>query len=92
MRAVVIGGSGQIGGWLLHHLKTRGHEAVGTYATIGLPDLVPLNAAEKARAADWVVRQAPEVVVPAFRAVLEELLALDRTAAPLVTSGGDPWP
>ena len=29
MRAVVIGGSGQIGGWLLRTLADRGHEAVG---------------------------------------------------------------
>lgn len=63
MRAVVIGGSGQIGGWLLREFAARGHEAVGTYATAAFPGLVRLDAADLDAAADWVIRQCPDVVV-----------------------------
>ncbi|CAN5761126.1 dTDP-4-dehydrorhamnose reductase [soil metagenome] len=62
MKAIVIGGSGQIGGWLLRHLAERGHETVGTYATVAYPGLVALNAADRDTAADWVRSQRPEVV------------------------------
>ena len=37
MKAVVIGGSGQIGGWLLRSLAGAGTEAVGTYCHGRLP-------------------------------------------------------
>lgn len=62
MRAVVIGGSGQIGGWLLRVLRETGHEAVGTYATVAFPGLVALDAADLDRAAAWVAGQRPDVV------------------------------
>ena len=62
MRAVVVGGSGQIGGWLLRTLADRGHEAVGTYATVAYPGLVQLDAADLAAAAAWLVEQEPDVV------------------------------
>lgn len=62
MRAVVIGGSGQIGGWLLRTLAERGHSAVGTYATTAFPGLVPLDAADLAGAADWLREQRADVV------------------------------
>ncbi len=41
MNAIVIGGSGQIGGWLLRHLHARGHSAVGTYNTTPVEGLFP---------------------------------------------------
>ena len=62
MRALVIGGSGQIGGWLLRVLPERGHEAVGTYAAVPYPGLVHLDAANLAEAADLVRAQRPDVV------------------------------
>lgn len=64
MRAVVIGGSGQIGGWLLRILSERGHEAVGTYATVAFPGLVRLDAGAGSLAASaaWVRSQAADVV------------------------------
>lgn len=62
LRAVVIGGSGQIGGWLLHTLKERGHEAVGTYSTVAYPGLTQLDAANLEAAAAWVRQQRPDVV------------------------------
>ena len=62
MRAVVIGGSGQIGGWLLRVLRESGHEAVGTYATVAFPGLIALDAAKLASAAEWVRAQRPDVV------------------------------
>src|SRR5262249_10001606 len=46
MRAVVIGGSGQIGGWLLRGLTDSGHGAIGTYATVPFPGLTPLDSAD----------------------------------------------
>jgi dTDP-4-dehydrorhamnose reductase len=99
LRAVVIGGSGQIGGWLLRVLAERGHHAVGTYATVALPGLVKLDAAEQSAAAAWLTAQAPQVVfypagftwvdgcerdrARAYAANLEEPLNLARTAAAL---------
>lgn len=62
MRAIVVGGSGQIGGWLLKHLADRGHEAVGTYASMPFPGLEPLDAADHAASAAWVRSQRPDVV------------------------------
>jgi dTDP-4-dehydrorhamnose reductase len=62
MRAVVIGGSGQIGGWLLHVLSQRGHQAIGTYATAAYPGLIHLDAANLEGAATWLREQKPEVV------------------------------
>ncbi len=96
MRAVVIGGSGQIGGWLLRQLAERGHQGVGTYATVAYPGLHPLDAADPGAAA-WVVAQRPDVVfypagftwvdgcerdpARARSANLEEPLAIARAAA-----------
>lgn len=62
MRAVVIGGSGQIGGWLLRTLRAHGHEAVGTYATAPGPGLTHLDAADLEGAAAWVAARRPDVV------------------------------
>jgi dTDP-4-dehydrorhamnose reductase len=62
MRALVVGGSGQIGGWLLRHLADRGHEAVGTYGEHPFPGLVHLDAADLAGAARLVAERRPEVV------------------------------
>jgi dTDP-4-dehydrorhamnose reductase len=96
LRAVVIGGSGQIGGWLLRVLAERGHDAVGTYSTAAFPGLVRLDAAERATAATWLVDQSPDVVfypagftwvdgcerdhARAYAANLEEPLNLARAA------------
>jgi dTDP-4-dehydrorhamnose reductase len=62
MHAVVIGGSGQIGGWLLRTLAERGHTALGTFATVAYPGLVPLDAADLVGAAAWVRSQGADVV------------------------------
>lgn len=62
MRAIVIGGSGQIGSWLLRWLTERGHEALGTYANFSLPGLVRLDANELEGSAAWLRAQRAEVV------------------------------
>lgn len=62
MKAIVIGGSGQIGGWLLRHLADRGHDAVGTFATVAYPGLYPLKASDREAAAAWVRQERPQVV------------------------------
>jgi dTDP-4-dehydrorhamnose reductase len=62
LRAVVVGGSGQIGGWLLRTLADRGHKAVGTYASVAYPGLHHLDAADLAAAAAWLRDQKPDVV------------------------------
>src|SRR3954451_13877517 len=62
MRAVVVGGSGQIGGWLLRVLGERGAEAVGTYATVAYPGLERLDAADLAASAAWLRDRRPDVV------------------------------
>ena len=61
-RAVVIGGSGQIGSWLLWTLAQRGHSAIGTYSSVQFPGLVHLDASDLRAAADWVAGQAADVV------------------------------
>ena len=62
MRAVVIGGSGQIGGWLRHWLDERGHQTIGTYATVETPGCVPFDAADKEDAASWLRACRPQAV------------------------------
>jgi dTDP-4-dehydrorhamnose reductase len=62
MRAVVIGGSGQIGGHLLRELAAAGHEATGTYLGHRVAGLVPLDAADAAAAASWLASLRPDVV------------------------------
>ena len=62
MRAVVVGGSGQIGGHLLDALAERGHEGVGTFQTVPTPGLVPLDAAELDASAAWLRGLRPDVV------------------------------
>lgn len=62
MRAVVIGGSGQIGGWLLNVLSESGHEAIGTYRSVPVPGLEQLDAANLEAAAFWLRSKKPDVV------------------------------
>ncbi len=62
MRAIVIGGSGQIGGWLLRHLADAGHEATGTYSEHRYEGLDHLDAADLAAASAFVRERRPEVV------------------------------
>jgi len=62
LRAVVIGGSGQIGSWLLRVLAKRGHDASGTFATVPFPGLVKLDSADLEGSAAWVRDQKPDVV------------------------------
>ncbi len=97
MRAIVIGGSGQIGGWLLRTLVEAGAEAVGTYATVPMPGLVQLDASNQAEAADWLRSQRPDVVfypagftwvdgcerdpIKAFASNMDEPLNLARVAS-----------
>jgi dTDP-4-dehydrorhamnose reductase len=62
MRALIIGGSGQIGGWLLRILSERGHEATGTYQKVPQPGLVPLDAARLDDATALLSKVRPDVV------------------------------
>ncbi len=62
MQALVIGGSGQIGGWLLRLLQERGHTGIGTYATVPQSGLLPLDGADMAAAAALVHEQKPDAV------------------------------
>ena len=62
MRAVVVGGSGQIGGWLLRTLADRGHEAVGTYQSVPYPGLIRFAAAELPAAAAALTASRPDLV------------------------------
>ncbi len=93
----MIGGSGQLGSWLLWTLARRGHSATGTYASVQFPELVHLDAGDLEPAADWISRQAADVVfypagftwvdgcerdrARAYAANLEQPLNLARAAA-----------
>ena len=97
MRAVVVGGSGQIGGWLLRTLADRGHEAVGTYQNVAYPCLIRFAAAELPAAGAALTASRPAVIfypagftwvdgcerdpVRAFAANRDEPLAVARLAA-----------
>jgi dTDP-4-dehydrorhamnose reductase len=97
IRAVVVGGSGQIGGWLLRILADRGHQAVGTYNTVPFAGLTQLDAANLETSAAWLRDQKPDVVyypagftwvdgcerdpAKAYSANLEQPLNLARAAA-----------
>jgi len=59
---LVVGGSGQIGGWLLRHLACCGHEAVGTYATRIFPGLRPLDALDREATSALIAEVRPDVV------------------------------
>jgi dTDP-4-dehydrorhamnose reductase len=62
MKSLVIGGSGQIGGHLMRLLAERGHETIGTYATVAQPGLMPLDAGRLEDAAAWVADQRSDVI------------------------------
>lgn len=62
MRAVVVGASGQIGGWLSHWLEAGNHEIIGTYATVPFPGLIALNAEDGAAASRLLRENHPDVV------------------------------
>ena len=62
LKAVVVGGSGQIGGWLLRHLAARGHQGVGTYSSQAFPGLVPLDAADRDAVTALLTAEKPDVV------------------------------
>ena len=96
-KTVVIGASGQIGGWLALKLADRGHEVIGTYATVPFPSLVKLDAADLEGAAAWVREIRPDILfypagftwvdgcerdpARAFAANLEQPLNLARAVA-----------
>lgn len=62
MRALVIGASGQVGAALLHALRSRGHEARGTYAQHAAPGLDHLDLADQAAIERAVVQARPDWV------------------------------
>jgi len=62
LRAFVVGGSGQIGGWLLRVLEARGHQGVGTYSTREFPGLIPFNAGDRDAVKALIERHRPDVV------------------------------
>ena len=99
MRAVVIGASGQIGGWLMHVLRQNGHEAIGTYFSVPVEGLAQLDVGDTDHATSWLRSQRPNVVFypagftwvdgcerdpdRAFAANRDQPLALARAAADL---------
>ncbi|HSE03706.1 MAG TPA: SDR family oxidoreductase [Methylomirabilota bacterium] len=63
MRALVIGASGQVGAALLHVLRARGHEAVGTWAHDEAPGLVRLDVTDGAATERLVAATRPDWVL-----------------------------
>lgn len=62
MKAAVIGASGQIGGWLVHYLKLRGVEALGTWAGVSFPGLHRLDASDHKTAGEWIAQHRPSLI------------------------------
>ncbi len=62
MKAAVVGASGQIGGWLVHFLKLRGIEALGTYSGVSFPGLHRLDASDHKAASDWIAQHRPSLI------------------------------
>jgi dTDP-4-dehydrorhamnose reductase len=63
MRALVIGGSGQVGGALLEALRARGHKALGTYAHHPAEGLAPLDITDRAAVSRIVSEARPDWVL-----------------------------
>ena len=63
MRALVIGGSGQVGAALVRVLRARGHDVVGTWAHHAYPGLVPLDLADGAALERLLAEQRPDWVL-----------------------------
>jgi dTDP-4-dehydrorhamnose reductase len=89
MRALVIGASGQVGGALLDAFRTRGHEAVGTYARHPVDALVSLDVTDHAAVTrvvgdvrpDWVLCPAGLTHVDYCEDHPDEAFAINRDAA-----------
>jgi dTDP-4-dehydrorhamnose reductase len=62
MRAPVIGGSGQLGGWLPLHPADRGHVALGLFGDHPDPGTVRLDAADLRAAPKLPAEHRPGVV------------------------------
>lgn len=63
MRALVIGASGQVGTALLRVLRTRGHEALGTWAHHEYPGLVRLDLGDAGAVERLLGEQRPDWVI-----------------------------
>ncbi|MDX2038904.1 MAG: SDR family oxidoreductase [Isosphaeraceae bacterium] len=63
MRTIVIGASGQIGGWLARLAGDRGFDVTGTYATVPAAGLTRLDASDRIAAAHWLREQRGDVVL-----------------------------
>jgi dTDP-4-dehydrorhamnose reductase len=62
LSVIVIGASGQIGGWLQHWLERRGDRVLGTYASKPYPGLVRLDATNLDAVTELIVQSRPDVV------------------------------
>jgi dTDP-4-dehydrorhamnose reductase len=62
LRALVIGGSGQVGGAIAAALAAAGHEVVATWRSVEFPDLVHCDLADQSEVEQIVAEARPEAV------------------------------
>ncbi len=66
MKHVIVGASGQVGGYLMQELAARGETVVGTYRHHEAAGLVPLDMLDEGQSAEFLEHQRPDVVwIPA---------------------------
>jgi dTDP-4-dehydrorhamnose reductase len=62
MKALVIGAPGQVGRALMRLIPTAGMDAVGTYRSRPVPNMLPLDVADHAAVRSVIMEQRPSVV------------------------------
>ena len=62
MKVAVVGGSGQIGGWLIHLLKTQGFAVAGNYSSVAFEGLDHIDAADHDASRSWIISHNPGLI------------------------------
>jgi dTDP-4-dehydrorhamnose reductase len=62
MKVAIVGGSGQIGGWLMHLLKLRGFAVAGNYNSVAYDGLDHVDAADHDSSRLWIKSQKPGLI------------------------------
>jgi len=64
----VVGGSGQIGGWLIQQFTAGGHPVISTYHQHPLSDALPLDATDAGQVHALMARLKPSVIINSLNA------------------------
>jgi len=62
IKVAVVGGSGQIGGWLIHLLKQQRFDVAGNYSSVAFDGLEHVDAADHDAARAWIINHQPRLI------------------------------